>query len=73
MVLLISKFQLDGMLTVKKELARKRKFTKARKKSLREFSKGHNSANIRWTVTSKQYGLLHIMVYLLTKFHLDRM
>ena len=31
-------------------------------KSLKEFSKGHNSANIKLTVTSKQYVMLHIMV-----------
>ena len=44
-------------------------------KSLQKFSKGHNSANIWWTETLKQYALLHIMVQLhvYTKFHLDRM
>ena len=42
-------------------------------KSLLKFSKGHNSANIWWTVTLKQYALLHIMVLLYMKFKLDRM
>ena len=42
-------------------------------KSLQKFSKGHNSANIWWTVTPKQYALRHIMVLLYTKFQLDRM
>ena len=30
-------------------------------RKLQKFSKGYNS-NIWWTVTSKQYALLHIMV-----------
>ena len=54
------------------ELAGKEKFAKARKKSLRKFSKGHNNADIRWAVTPKQYALLHTMVYVLTKFQLDQ-
>ena len=31
-------------------------------KSSQKYSKGHNSANIWWTVTSKQYALLHIIL-----------
>ena len=31
-------------------------------KCLQKFSKGYNFDNIWWTVTSKQYALLHIMV-----------
>ena len=34
------------------------------KKKIQKFSKGQNSVNILWTVTSKQYALLHIMVSL---------
>ena len=34
---------------------------------------GFNSANIWWTVTLKQYALLHIMVLLQIKFQFDRM
>ena len=30
-------------------------------KCLQKFSKGHNSANIRWTVTLKQYALVYSM------------
>ena len=42
--------------------------SKPEMKNLQKFSKGHNSANIWWSVTSKQYALLHIMVLLEIKF-----
>ena len=32
-------------------------------KSLQKSSTGHNSSNIWWTVTLKQYAMLHIMVF----------
>ena len=37
-------------------------------KCLQKFSKRYNSFNIWWTVTSKQYEMFHIMVYLYIKF-----